>query len=145
MYVQVKVLDENAVIPYYAHDYEDMAFDFTATACEYDIQLDCYVYHTGLAFEIPKGYGMLIFPRSSNRKTNAYMPDSVGIIDSGYRGEVLITFKNRDGGTGQRPPYGVGERIAQGIVFPYQHVSFNRRRFLSKSERGKGGHGSTGE
>lgn len=93
--VKIKKLVETAVIPTYAK-HGDMGMDLTATSVEYDKEKDCFVYHTGLAFEVPEGYGMLMFPRSSNRKTNSYMTNHVGILDSGYRGELLICFKNRD-------------------------------------------------
>lgn len=93
--VKIKKLIPEAVIPAYAKD-GDMGMDVTATSVEYDRKLDCFVYHTGLAFELPRGYGMLIFPRSSNRKTNSYMANHVGILDSGYRGELLLCFKYKD-------------------------------------------------
>lgn len=93
--VKIKKLVPEAVIPAYAKD-GDMGMDVTATSVEYDKKLDCFVYHTGLAFELPRGYGMLIFPRSSNRKTNSYMANHVGILDSGYRGELLLCFKYKD-------------------------------------------------
>ena len=93
--VKIKKLVPEAVIPAYAKD-GDMGMDVTATSVEYDKKLDCFVYHTGLAFELPKGYGMLIFPRSSNRKTNCYMANHVGILDSGYRGELLLCFKYKE-------------------------------------------------
>lgn len=92
--VKIKKLVENAVIPTYAKP-GDMGMDLVATSMEYDASRDCYVYHTGLAFEVPEGYGMLLFPRSSNRNTEAYMTNHVGILDSGYRGELLICYKNR--------------------------------------------------
>lgn len=93
--VKIKKLVPEAVIPTYAKN-GDMGMDVTATSVEYDKKLDCFVYHTGLAFELPKGYGMLIFPRSSNRKTNSYMANHVGILDSGYRGELLLCFKYKE-------------------------------------------------
>lgn len=92
--VKLKKIVEDAVIPSYAHD-GDMGMDLTAVSVEYDAEKDCYIYHTGLSVEIPKGYGMLLFPRSSNRRTNAYMTNHVGVIDSCYRGEILVCFKNR--------------------------------------------------
>lgn len=144
--VKVKKLDERAVIPTYAHD-GDMGMDITAIDYEYDKYLDCFIYHTGLAFAIPKGYGMLIFPRSSNRKTDHYFPNSVGVIDSGYRGEVLVCFKNRDMRAMLRsanPPYQVGDRIAQLVVIPYPKTVFIETDVLDETERGTGGHGSTG-
>lgn len=56
--------------------------DVTCTSYEYDKEHDCFIYHTGLAFEVPKGYVMFIFPRSSNYKTDYYLADSVGVLDS---------------------------------------------------------------
>lgn len=93
--VKFKKLDENAVIPSYAHD-GDVGMDLTAISVEYDEKIDTYVYHTGLSFETDKHYGIFLFSRSSNRKTDAYLCNSVGIADSAiYRGEILFCFKNR--------------------------------------------------
>ena len=90
-----KKLDENAVLPIYAHD-GDVGMDLTATSAEYDAEKDCYIYHTSLSFETDKHYGILLFPRSSNRKTDAYLCNHVGIADSAiYRGEIMLCFKNR--------------------------------------------------
>ena len=83
-------------MPTYAH-YGDVGMDFTAISVEYDEKLDMYIYHTGLAFESDFHYGQFLFPRSSNRKTDAYLCNSVGIADSSiYRGEILFCYKNRD-------------------------------------------------
>ncbi len=81
MEVKIKKLVEDAVIPTYAHA-TDAGLDLTATSYEYKQEFDCHVYGTGLALEIPEGYVGLIYPRSSNRKTNAYMANHVGVIDS---------------------------------------------------------------
>ena len=90
-----KKMDERAVVPTYAHD-GDVGMDMTAIDVEYDKEGDFYIYHTGLAFESPKHYGILMFPRSSNRKTDAYLCNHVGVADSAiYRGEILFCFKNR--------------------------------------------------
>ena len=88
------VTDIDKFEPTYAHD-GDMCMDLTAISLDYDKEKDVYIYHTGIKVELPKGYGMLLFPRSSNRRTEAYMTNHVGIIDSGYRGEILVCFKNR--------------------------------------------------
>lgn len=94
--VKFKKLDERAVIPTYAHE-GDVGMDLTAIDIEYDIEKDLYIYHTGLAFESDLHYGQLLFPRSLNRKTDAYLCNSVGIADSAiYRGEILACFKNRE-------------------------------------------------
>ncbi len=93
--VKFKKLDERAVIPFYAHD-GDVGMDLTAISVEYDADNDLYIYHTGLAFESDYHYGMFLFPRSSNRKTEAYLCNHVGIADSAiYRGEIMLCFKNR--------------------------------------------------
>ena len=93
--IKLKKLDKNAVIPEYAHD-GDVGMDLTAISVEYDREHDMYIYHTGLAFETDKHYGIFLFPRSSNRKTDAYLCNHVGIADSAiYRGEIILCFKNR--------------------------------------------------
>lgn len=93
--IKLKKLDKNAVIPQYAHD-GDVGMDLTAISVEYDREHDMYIYHTGLAFETDKHYGIFLFPRSSNRKTDAYLCNHVGIADSAiYRGEIMLCFKNR--------------------------------------------------
>ena len=93
--VKFKKLDERAVVPTYAHD-GDVGMDLTAIEVEYNSDMDCYLYHTGLAFETDKHYGIFLFPRSSNRKTEAYLCNHVGIADSAiYRGEIIFCFKNR--------------------------------------------------
>ena len=93
--IKLKKLDKNAVIPQYAHD-GDVGMDLTAISVEYDRKHDMYIYHTGLAFETDKHYGIFLFPRSSNRKTDAYLCNHVGIADSAiYRGEIILCFKNR--------------------------------------------------
>lgn len=93
--VKLKKLDEKAVMPTYAHD-GDVGMDLTAISVEYDRENDMYIYHTGLAFETDKHYGIFLFPRSSNRRTDAYLCNHVGIADSAiYRGEIMLCFKNR--------------------------------------------------
>lgn len=149
MDVKIKKLNENAVIPSYAHD-TDAGLDLVATSYEYKENIDCHVYGTGLAVEIPEGYVGLLYPRSSNRKTNAYMCNHVGVVDSGYRGEIMISFKNRDKiKEGEIPqliqPYEVGDKVAQLIIMPYPKIKFVEVDELSSSDRGEAGHGSTGK
>lgn len=142
MNVKIKKLDDKAVIPCYAKP-GDAGLDLVATSYNYDKNLDNHIYGTGLAVEIPEGYVGLIFPRSSNRKTYAYMTNHVGVIDSGYRGEIMVTYKNRDEYTFN--PYNIGDRIAQLIIIPYPQINFIEVDTLSETERGEGGHGSTGK
>lgn len=101
--IKVKLLDDSAEIPTYGHvDKEtgenegDVGMDMKAVSVEYDEVHDQYIYHTGLSVESEKHYGMFLFPRSSNRKTDVYLTNSVGIVDSAiYRGEVLFCYKDR--------------------------------------------------
>lgn len=92
--VKIKFLSPMASLPIYATD-GSMGMDMRAISVEYDEKIDCYYYHTGLAFEIPEEYGMLLFPRSSNRKTDFYLTNGVGIGDSDYRGEIIFCYKSR--------------------------------------------------
>lgn len=147
MDVKIKKLHEGAVIPSYAKP-GDAGLDLTAVSYGYKEDIDCHVYGTGIAVEIPEGYVGLIYPRSSNRKTDAYMTNHVGVIDSGYRGEIMVSFKLRDYKEGQIQqlfkPYEVGDKIAQLIIVPYPKIEFKVVDELSTTERGTGGHGSTG-
>ena len=149
--VKFKKLVPEAKIPAYAKP-GDAGLDLTATSKHWSDDFQCYVYGTGLAVEIPEGYVGLCFPRSSNRKTEAYLTNSVGVIDSGYRGEIMVSFKNRDkltkDNTSEIPelikPYEIGDRIMQMIIIPYPKINFVEVEELSDSDRGEGGHGSTG-
>lgn len=91
MKVKIKKLHKDAVIPKYAKQ-GDAGLDLTAVSCEYD-EYGNIVYHTGLAFEIPEGYVGLIFPRSSICKKDLSLTNAVGVLDSGFRGEVTAKFK----------------------------------------------------
>lgn len=144
MEVKFKKLSDKAVTPTYAHD-GDAGLDLTATGIHSEIN-ECgqfvIVYHTGLAFEIPKGYVGLIFPRSSIAKKSLTLTNCVGVIDSNYRGEVLAKFKNT---TGDSVPavYPIGAKFAQLIIMPYPIVSLIESDELSSTERGEGGYGSS--
>lgn len=94
MKIKIKKLNDKAVIPTYAHA-ADAGLDLTATSIKHDFGKDVFIYGTGLAVEIPEGYVGLIFPRSSNRNTEAYMTNHVGVLDCCYRGEVMVCYKNR--------------------------------------------------
>lgn len=142
MKVRFKKLIPMAQAPKFAHQ-GDAGADLFATSYQYDAEHDNYIYGTGLAVEVPEGHVMLIFPRSSNRKTDCYMTNHVGVVDSGYRGEVMITFKSRDRNFVTKP-YEVGDRIAQAIIIPYPEIEYEEADELSETERGTGGHGSTG-
>lgn len=139
MKVKVKKLVENAVIPHYAKS-GDAGLDLTATSVE--VQGDKVTYGCGLAFEIPKGHVGLLFPRSSNSKKDLLLTNSVGVIDSGYRGEITAVFKKIEY---LAKVYKVGERFAQLVILPYPEIELEEAEELSATERGTGGYGSTGK
>ena len=120
-------------------------FDMTAISYEETTQIKMglpvahfYRYHTGIAIELPPGWSALVFPRSSIVKTGAMLGNSVGVIDSDYRGEITLCFKAK------YPPYSVGERIGQLVIVPLPDVVLEEAVELSETERGAGGYGSTG-
>ena len=96
----------------------------------------------GIAVEVPKGYALKIYPRSSMAtRTPLRMANSVGIIDSDYRGEIAAIYEN----TADRDYLiKAGERIAQGEIVPVQKVRFRQVDKLTQTDRGDGGFGSTG-
>jgi dUTP pyrophosphatase len=100
-------------------------------------------YGIDLAMEIPKGFVGLVFPRSSIRKYELALSNSVGVIDSGYRGEIQATFKKTNGLDSLS--YKVGDRIAQIMIIPHPDIQFEEADELSDTERGEGGFGSTGK
>ena len=145
MKVNVKKLDSNAVLPTYAR-HGDAGMDLTATSKSYD-EHGNVCYGTSLAFEIPNGFVGLLFPRSSNTKKDLILGNSVGVLDSGYRGEVVFKFRpvmplERDIEFGPRE-HDVGDRIGQIIIMPYPKIEFNLVDELSSSDRGVGAFGST--
>ena len=93
MKVKIKKLHPDAVVPSYAHS-TDCGLDLTAVSKTFD-EYGNVVYGFGLAFEIPEGYAGFIFPRSSNHKSGLLLTNSVGILDSCYRGEVTAKFASR--------------------------------------------------
>ena len=143
MFVKIKKLDPNAVIPQYAHN-GDAGMDLVATRMWIDEQGNI-CYGTGIAMEIPMGFVGLVFPRSSIAKKQLVLSNAVGVIDSIYRGEILAKFKP----TVNTPLkgyeiYQVGERIAQIIIVPYPKIEFEEVAELSETERQDGGYGSSG-
>lgn len=145
MEIKFKKLDPRAVAPVRAHN-TDAGFDLTATRITTEIN-ECgqliLVYHTDLAFEIPEGYFGLLTPRSSIFKKSLALTNCIGVIDAGYRGEVMGKFRTT---TDVVPAvYKEGERFAQLIVLPVQNVAFTETFELSTTDRGNGGYGSTGE
>jgi dUTP pyrophosphatase len=85
-----------------------------------------------------------LFPRSSNSKVDLYLTNHVGVVDSGYRGEIMFKYRPIDGLV-ESKIYQVGDRVGQIVILPYPSVSFEEVEQLSTTERGEGGYGSTGK
>ena len=141
--VKFKKLDPRAAAPIRATD-GSAGWDLTAVgSVSFNLDKDIITYGTGLAVEIPKGYVGLLFPRSSIDGRSLMLTNSVGIIDSDYRGEILMKYKRRYHEDAKY--YAVGDRVGQLIIIPYPQVIFVESDTLSETARGTGGYGSTGK
>ena len=120
MKVKIKKLHSDAVIPTYAKS-GDAGMDLVATKIISNTTFDV-TYGTDIALEIPEGFVGLVFPRSSIRKYELILSNSVGVIDSGYRGEIQATFKKENGLDSLA--YKVGDRICQITIIPHPTIEF---------------------
>ena len=153
MEIKIKKLYKDSILPTKAHT-TDAGYDLYAHSKSYDDDGNI-VYGSGVAMEIPKGYVGLVFPRSSNAKKDLLLSNSVGVIDSGYRGEILFKFKFAPISNTQTQEqylsfayskrYEIGDRIGQIIIMPYPDVEFLEVEELDDSDRGTGGYGSSGK
>lgn len=147
MQIKVKKLKPEATLPIKATEHSN-GYDLTVIGTDFD-GLN-HVIHTGIAVEIPIGYVGLIFPRSSISKKHAMLSNSVGVIDSDYRGEVIAKFRSYNYAENQtvefsgKSPYTVGERCCQLLIVKAEIVDFTEASELSETARGDGGFGSTG-
>jgi dUTP pyrophosphatase len=135
--VKIKKFVPEAVIPKYSKK-GDAGMDVFAVSKKESCNF--VEYGTGLSFEIPEGFVCLIFPRSSISNKSLSLCNSVGVLDSGYRGELKLRFYKH-----KREDYQIGERIGQIIIIPFPEVEFEEAGKLSETERGDGGFGSTGK
>lgn len=156
MNLKICKLHPNAVVPTYAHG-NDACFDLYATEVmgaytlganlEHGHPVDC---GTGLAFDVPPGWAMLVFSRSGHGfKSGIRLANCVGVIDSGYTGEVRVKLTKDydwkdDSDTTVPPMVRPGDRIAQAMLVQVPRVRFEVVEQLSLTERGAGGFGSTG-
>lgn len=138
--IKFKKLVETAKMPTKSHP-TDAGADLTAVSREWNEEYRYWVYGTGIATEIPEGYVGLVFPRSSIRKYTLAQCNCIGVIDSHYRGEIMISYKPT---SNVQELYEVGDKIAQLIIIPYPEVSYKEVKTLSETDRGENGHGSSG-
>lgn len=137
----------DAVIPTKAHPW-DAAFDLTAVSMRIDEQYGFIEYNTHIICEVPRGFAGLLFPRSSLSKYELVLCNHVGILDSNFRGNILLRFRPA-GSVGSLYNcginwYNVGDRIAQLLIIPILGVEFNEVDELEKTDRGASGFGSSG-
>ena len=138
--IKFKKLVETAKCPTKAHP-TDAGADLTAVSREWNEELKCWIDGTGIATEIPEGYVGLVFPRSSIRKYTLVQCNAVGVIDSSYRGEIMVSYKPT---SDIQKLYEIGDKIAQLIILPYPEISYIEVESLSETDRGENGHGSSG-
>jgi dUTP pyrophosphatase len=136
--IKFKKLNKRAEIPFYAKD-GDAGMDLVATTLVRTSKF--FEYGTDLAMEIPKGYVGLLFPRSSISKTDHFLRNSVGVIDSGYRGEIKLRMSIPALGETE---YLIGDKVGQLILMKLPWVEIEEVEELSNTDRGEGGFGSTG-
>lgn len=142
--VNLKKLNENAILPTYGSEFSAGADLYACEGGEITIQAgETRLIHTGLALEIPEGYAGLIYARSGIATKRGLAPaNKVGVIDSDYRGEIMVSLYNH---SAQTQTIADKERIAQLVITPFLKVDYVETQELSDTERGSGGFGSTGK
>jgi len=145
MKVRFKKLVESAVTPSYAKP-GDAGQDMTAIGSRIDPEDNFIEYFTGIALEVPEGHVGLLFPRSSTSKTDLRLANCVGVVDSGYRGEISFRYKfDKDSFFAKLKRFEDGDRVGQLVIMPYPQIELEESDELSDTERGDGGYGSTGK
>lgn len=140
----VKRLTSNAILPIKGSP-EAACFDLHVSSFNFDG--NGYTVHTGIAVAMPPGYGMLIYPRSGlGTKLGLTLRNGTGVIDSDYRGEILLKFHGGfEGYTAEvMKALEPGSRIAQAMIIQLPEVVLTEVTELPDSLRGAGGFGSTG-
>lgn len=141
--VNIKKLREGAAVPVYGSESAAGADLFACLEREVEIQpYKTQFIPTGIAVELPEGYAGFVFARSGLASKRGLAPaNKVGVIDSDYRGEVMVALYNHSGVAQKVAP---GERVAQLVIAPYITAQFNLSDELTDTARGAGGFGSTG-
>ena len=142
--INIKKLDEKAIIPTYGTEYSAGVDLYAINEEELTIPAhETVLVKTGLAMEIPKGYGGFIFSRSGLATKKGLAPaNKVGVVDADYRGEIMVALHNH---SNEAQTIGAHERIAQMVFLPFLKANFNEVDELTETVRGAGGFGSTGQ
>ncbi len=142
--IKVKKLDPCAVIPTYGSEFAAGA-DLYALCKDGDSEIapgETKLIHTGIAMEIPCGFGGFIFARSGLASKRGLAPaNKVGVVDADYRGEIMVALHNH---SSEPQTIQQGERIAQLVIMPFAAANFIESQVLSETVRAGGGFGSTG-
>ena len=141
--VNIKLLNPEAKIPTYGSACSAGADLYACLKEAADIAPgEAVLIHTGIAMEIPEGYAGLVFARSGLAAKKGLAPSNkVGVIDSDYRGEIMVSVYNHSKEPRTIEP---GERIAQLVLVPYITADWTVKEELEETKRGEGGFGSTG-
>ncbi|QHJ79520.1 MAG: dUTPase, trimeric [Caudoviricetes sp.] len=140
--MKIKLNHPQAKVPTYATD-GSACFDLYCAELV-EMLSETVTINTGLIAEIPHGYAMMIYSRSGHGfKSDTRLCNSVGVIDSDYRGEIMVRLR-KDSLMAKPPELTVGSRIAQAMLIPVEKVSFEMADEISDSRRGYGGFGSSG-
>ena len=136
-------LDEKATEPTYGSPFSAGADLYAVSDAPIEIcPGETVLIHTGIAMEISEGYGGFVFARSGLATKKGLAPaNKVGVIDSDYRGEIMIPLHNS---SNVKAVVNSGERVAQMVFLPYAAAQFVLSESLDDTERGKGGFGSSG-
>ncbi len=141
--INIKKLNPDATIPTYGSDFAAGADLYACLFAPITIEPgETFMVKTGISLEIPEGYAGLIYARSGLASKRGLAPaNKVGVIDSDYRGEIIVALHNHSMNPQKIEP---NERIAQLVITPYVQAVFNETTELSDTDRGAGGFGSTG-
>lgn len=137
-------LDPKAITPSYGTPFAAGADLYACMGEDVSIKAgETKLFHTGIAMQIPDGLVGLIYARSGIATKRGLAPaNKVGVIDSDYRGEIMVSIYNHSSET---QTIADGERIAQIVLTPYVTADFTLSDSLDSTDRGSGGFGSTGE
>ena len=143
MTVKFIKLNSNAIVPTYGTPYAAGADLYALPDGEITVNPgETVLVHTGIAIQIPEGYGGFIFARSGIATKRGLAPaNKVGVIDSDYRGEIMVSIHNH---SAVAQTITSGERVAQLVIMPYAKACFCECESLDETERAAGGFGSTG-
>lgn len=157
------VCEPGSIVPSYAYNGESVGLDLYARSVEYDKEIDAWIYKTGVHIALDKDEAGFVCPCSRNRKTDYYIPNTPGIVDPGFTGEVTVNYKNRTNKyilnilskfmdamninyshlSMFKPPYEIGECCGQLIIVPIVRKELEIVDKLPESYRGDKSHGST--